>query len=96
MRRKDREVTDFNTIVSIIDECHIIRIGLSDGDYPYIVPLNFGYRLEGQQIYFYIHGSKFSNHLSSYGWTSFSARRAGFFFLRGLISKGYVMVKSKD
>ena len=57
MRRKDREVTDFNTIVSIIDECHIIRIGLSDGDYPYIVPLNFGYRLEGQQIFFYIHGA---------------------------------------
>ncbi len=57
MRRKDREVTDFNTIVSIIDECNVLRIGLADDDYPYIVPLNFGYRVEGEQIYFYIHGA---------------------------------------
>lgn len=57
MRRKDREVTDFQTVVSIIDECEIIRLGLSDGDYPYIVPLNFAYRTEENQIYFYIHGA---------------------------------------
>ncbi len=57
MRRKDREVTDFQTIISIIDECEILRLGLSDGDYPYIVPLNFAYRIEENQIYFYIHGA---------------------------------------
>lgn len=57
MRRKDREVTDFETVVSIIDECDIIRLGLSDGDYPYIVPVNFAYRTEGNQIYFFIHGA---------------------------------------
>lgn len=57
MRRKDREVTDFDTIVSIIDECDIIRIGLADGDFPYIVPLNFAYTVEGEQICFYIHGA---------------------------------------
>ena len=57
MRRKDREVTDFNTIVSIIDECEIIRIGLSDGDFPYIVPVNFAYTVEGSEICFYIHGA---------------------------------------
>ena len=58
MRRKDREVTDFEIIKKIIEECEIIRIGLSDEDnYPYIVPLNFGYETEGKQIYFYIHGA---------------------------------------
>lgn len=57
MRRKDREVTDLNTILSIIDECDIIRIGLADGDFPYIVPLNFAYTVEGKQIYFYVHGA---------------------------------------
>ena len=58
MRRKDREVTDFNTMISIIDECDIIRIGLADGDFPYIVPLNFAYTAdENQQIRFYIHGA---------------------------------------
>ena len=57
MRRKDREVTDFATIISIIDECEIIRIGLADGDFPYIVPLNFAYTVEGEEINFYIHGA---------------------------------------
>ena len=58
MRRKDREVTDFNTMIKIIDECDIIRIGLADGDFPYIVPLNFAYTVdEKQQICFYIHGA---------------------------------------
>lgn len=57
MRRKDREVLDFNTIIGIIDECEILRIGLSDGDFPYIVPVNFAYTVEGTEICFYIHGA---------------------------------------
>ena len=56
MRRKDREVTDFKTILAIIDECDIIRIGLADGDFPYIVPLNFAYAVHGNQIDFFVHG----------------------------------------
>lgn len=57
MRRKDREVTDFRAIAEIIEECEIIRIGLSDGDFPYIVPLNFAYTVEEETICFYIHGA---------------------------------------
>ncbi len=57
MRRKDREVTDFDAMIGIIDECHIIRIGLEDGEFPYIVPLNFAYTVSGRQIDFYIHGA---------------------------------------
>ena len=58
MRRKDREVTDFQEIVRIIDECPIVRLGLADGDFPYIVPVNFGYEVEGEQIYLYIHSAR--------------------------------------
>ena len=62
MRRKDREVTDFETVKKIIDSCEIIRIGLSDPNepqYPYIVPLNFGYTADTQdEIHFFIHGAK--------------------------------------
>lgn len=57
MRRKDREVTDLQTILSMIDECDIIRIGLADGEFPYIVPLNFAYTVNGSQIEFYVHGA---------------------------------------
>lgn len=57
MRRKDREVTDLDIIKSFIDECEIIHIGLADGEYPYVVPLNYGYEFVGEQLYFYIHGA---------------------------------------
>ena len=57
MRRKDREVTDFNQIIKIIDECDILRLGISDGDFPYIVPVNFAYQTDGNQLFLYIHGA---------------------------------------
>lgn len=62
MRRKDREITDFETIRQIIDSCEILRIGLSDPEdpmYPYIVPVNFGYTADEQDgIRFFIHGAQ--------------------------------------
>jgi uncharacterized protein len=42
MRRKDREIADDNEIREIIDKAQICRIALSDGEFPYIVPMNFG------------------------------------------------------
>lgn len=57
MRRKDREVSDFNEILKIIDGCQVLRLGLSDGDCPYIVPVNFAYTVDGRNICFYIHGA---------------------------------------
>lgn len=57
MRRKDREVTDFEKIIRIIDECEIVRLGLADGMYPYIVPVNFAYTVIDGQISLYIHGA---------------------------------------
>ena len=41
MRRKDREITDTQDILEVIKKCDVCRIALHDGDYPYIVPLNF-------------------------------------------------------
>lgn len=57
MRRKDREVTDRSVMLQIIDECEIIRLGLSDGDFPYIVPVNFAYTASDDAVCFYIHGA---------------------------------------
>lgn len=57
MRRKDREVTDFNEIIKIIDECHIVRLGINDGDFPYIVPVNFAYEVKNSTVFLYIHGA---------------------------------------
>ncbi len=57
MRRKDREVTDVQEIIKIINECEIVRLGLADGNYPYIVPVNFAYTISGEDVTLYIHGA---------------------------------------
>lgn len=55
MRRKDREITDFDEIMKIIDKCDACRLALFDEDFPYIVPLNFGIDLCDNQLYLYFH-----------------------------------------
>lgn len=57
MRRKDREVTDFAEIVKIMEKCEIVRLGLADGEFPYIVPVNFAFTVGGGQVELYIHGA---------------------------------------
>ena len=46
MRRHDREITDSREILSIVNECKVIRLAmLDDQGLPFILALNFGYRL---------------------------------------------------
>ncbi len=54
MRRKEREIKDISLIEEIISRCDVCRIGLSDKNIPYIVPLNFGYQ-KGNPSCFYFH-----------------------------------------
>ena len=58
MRRKDREVTELETVKEIIRQCDVLRLGLADGDYPYIVPMNFGWEEKEGRLYFYLHGAQ--------------------------------------
>ena len=55
MRRKDREITDFDEIVDVIRASDVCRIAMNDGDYPYIVPMNFGLDVQDGQVYLYFH-----------------------------------------
>ena len=57
MRRTDREITDPAALLAVIDRCDVMRIGLSDGDFPYIVPVNFAWEQQGDTLVFYIHGA---------------------------------------
>ena len=57
MRRSDREIKDFDEIVKVIRKCEICRLAFNDGEYPYILPLNFGMALENGRIVFYFHGA---------------------------------------
>lgn len=57
MRRKDREITSFQEILEIIEKCDTCRIALNDEGFPYIVPLNFGHEVQGEQVFFYFHAA---------------------------------------
>lgn len=50
MRRADREVTDVDGMIDIIDHCKVCHIALMDGEWPYIVAMNFAYRYENDQL----------------------------------------------
>ena len=56
--RREREVTDLDEIIQILDKCMILHLGLVDGDEPYVVPLNYGYTMEDGKLTLYMHGAK--------------------------------------
>lgn len=58
MRRTDREVTDINEILQIVNKAKILHLGLFDAEYPYIVPLHYGYEYKDGNLIFYIHTAK--------------------------------------
>ena len=54
MRRTDREIQIREAIDQIIRAAGVFRLGLCQGDRPYVVPLSFGY--DGRSIYFHSAG----------------------------------------
>ena len=54
MFHADREIRDVAMIKAILDMCDVINIGLFDDEYPYVLPVNFGYEFEDDLI-FYTH-----------------------------------------
>ena len=51
MRRNDKEIKDPEVIEEILNQSKVCRIGLYDGEYPYIVPFNYGYH--NRALYFH-------------------------------------------
>jgi len=55
MRRTDREIASLGNILSILDRCEVMRLGLSVDHKPYIVPMNFAYDIIDDTVYIYFH-----------------------------------------
>ena len=58
MRSKDREVTDIQELLSIVEECRICHVGLLDDKGVYIVPLNYGFEYVNKQLILYFHSAQ--------------------------------------
>lgn len=57
MTRREFEVTDPAVIRNILDQSKVLRLGLVDDGMPYVVPMNYGYRLEDGVLTLYLHSA---------------------------------------
>lgn len=57
MRRRKRQVTDLETIKNLVEKSQVVRIALNGEDYPYVVPVNYGYEWKDEQLNLYVHGA---------------------------------------
>ena len=55
MRRSEREVTDCNEIRQILERAEVLRLAMHDEPYPYIVPVNFGFTMQDDQLVLFFH-----------------------------------------
>ena len=57
MRRSDREIKDRQEIMDVMRKCDVCRLAFHDGDYPYIVPLNFGLAADDDAVELIFHSA---------------------------------------
>ena len=57
MTRREREVTDPNEILKILDTCKIVHVGLVDDGQPYVLPMCYGYTMDDGELTLYLHGA---------------------------------------
>ncbi|MBR5514770.1 MAG: pyridoxamine 5'-phosphate oxidase family protein [Clostridia bacterium] len=57
MTRREKQVTDINEIIGILDRAKIVHVGMVDGAMPYVVPMNYGYTMEEGKLTLYLHGA---------------------------------------
>lgn len=55
MRRKEREIKDTSKLVNILSKTCVGTLSLSGGEYPYAVPLNFGFSENDGKFKVYFH-----------------------------------------
>lgn len=59
MRRKDREIIDFDNIIKVMRACKICHVAFHDDEYPYVVTMTFGMEVkDNKKVNLYFHGAK--------------------------------------
>lgn len=58
MRKSQREITDKDEVVKLLGQCDTVRLAMNGGDFPYVVPLSFGYLYEDGKLSVYFHCAK--------------------------------------
>lgn len=58
MRRKDREIQSTEEKLAVITKCKVCRLAMELEGQPYILPLNYGYSYQNDQLTLYFHSAK--------------------------------------
>ena len=57
MTKRERQVTDKNQILRILDAAKVLHLGLAVDNEPYVVPMNYGYAMEDGKLALYLHSA---------------------------------------
>ena len=57
MTRREQQATDLTESIETLEKSKVVHIGMSDGDEPYVVPMNYGYIMEDGKLTIYLHGA---------------------------------------
>lgn len=66
MRRADKEVKDLEQLEEILRACTAVRIGAQDEQGMFIVPMNYGYALEGEELTLFVHSAPEGRKVSAF------------------------------
>ena len=57
MTKRERQITDQQEILRILDTAKVLHLGLCVGNEPYVVPMNYGYVMEDGKLVLYLHSA---------------------------------------
>ena len=57
MTKRERQVTDPQQILEILDKGMVLHLGLCVDNEPYVVPMNYGYTMEKGKLVIYLHSA---------------------------------------
>ena len=63
MTKRENQITDEQKIRHILDTAKVLRLGISVDNVPHIVPMNYGYTMEGEKLTFWLHSAVNSDKL---------------------------------
>ena len=57
LTKRERQVTDPEQILHILDTGKVLHLGLAVDNEPYVVPMNYGYKMEDGKLTMYLHSA---------------------------------------
>ena len=63
MTKRENQITDEQKIRHILDTAKVLRLGIAVDNVPHIVPMNYGYTMEGEKLTFWLHSAVNSDKL---------------------------------